>query len=92
MRLALRVTVDGAATDHTAGNRAIVNFERHFDRPLSLRAGELRYEHVLWLGWQQAALDGQMPHEFEEFLDLDSDVEVLPPPKDPTTTAATAGT
>lgn len=53
MRLALQVEYnDGSGAEVTATAPDLIAFERHFDKPMSVFAENLRIEFILWLAWQ----------------------------------------
>lgn len=80
----LKVTYrDGREVEAPISPRAEVEYERHFDKPITTMADRLEYYY--WLAWKALDLSGEHPGDFETFLSAIDNVEaVQAEPADPT--------
>jgi hypothetical protein len=67
--------VDGSSFNVVAGAKAIVDAERHFNKPLAqlFNQDSMSYESICWLAWRACQLSNRVVKPFDEWLgEIDS--------------------
>jgi len=69
------VLADGNSYTVVAGAKAIVDAERHFNKPLAqlFNQDSMSYESICWLAWRACQLSNRVVKPFDEWLaEIDS--------------------
>lgn len=93
MRIALRVGyVDGSEAQVTTSASDLLEFERHFDKPISVFGTDVRIEYMLYLTWTSLHRQKKTKLEFDKWVDTvneivfgDEDTDIVPLESTPAT-------
>lgn len=70
MRVALHIEYsDGSGVDVVATAPDLIAFERHFDKPFTVFADNLRLEYLLWLAWHTVNRSSQIDKDFDAWCE-----------------------
>jgi len=70
MNVALKVEyTDGSGAEVNATAPDLIAFERHFDKPFTVFADNLRLEYLVWLAWQTLKRQGKTALEFDPWVE-----------------------
>jgi len=87
MRIALKVGyTDGSEAAVTTSASDLLEFERHFDKPIAVFGGDVRIEYMLYLTWTALHRQKKTKSEFEKWVDTvdsivfgdDEETEIVP--------------